>query len=187
MKLLTMILLALGLAMDAFAVSVSNGLCYRQLTAPKMLMIPLFFGVFQGVMPLLGCFAGGALSAAVMKWDHWIAFGLLAFIGGRMIHDTLREKSRPAECRSAEFTLRTLLMQSVATSIDALAVGVSFAMVRVNAPLASAVIAAVTFLCSLVGVLAGKRFGDAISGKAEIAGGVLLIGIGLEMLLEHLI
>ncbi len=187
MKLWTMILIALGLAMDAFAVSVSNGLCYRRLTAAQTLAIPLFFGVFQGVMPLLGCFAGGALSAAITKWDHWIAFGLLAAIGGRMIAGAVRELHGPSPRAVGEFSLRTLLLQAVATSIDALAVGVGFALVKVDALLASAVIAGVTFVCSLAGVLAGKRFGRLISGRAEIIGGALLIGIGFEILFEHLL
>ena len=187
MKLWTMLLLALGLAMDAFAVSVSNGLCYRRLTVVQTLAIPFFFGAFQGVMPMLGRFAGGAFSAAIMKWGHWIAFGLLAAIGGRMMVGAARGQDRPEGRSAREFRYRTLLFQALATSVDALAVGVSFALVETNATLASAVIAGVTFICSLAGVLIGKRFGAAASGRAEKAGGVLLIGLGVEILLEHLL
>ena len=183
MKLTTLIMLALGLAADAFAVSVSDGLSIKKLKKRHKLMIPLCFGAFQGIMPLIGCFAGGAFSGIIVRWDHWVAFGLLAFIGVRMTVEGLGGKEECAE----HFTYKLLLAQGVATSIDALAVGVSFALMRVNAPFACAVIAAVTFLCSAAGVAAGKLCGKKLGARTKIAGGIILVIIGIKILAEHLI
>jgi len=184
MKLPALLLLALGLSMDAFAVSVSDGLCFRKMSRRQRWVIPLLFGVFQGIMPLMGCLAGSSFSSMIIKWDHWIACGLLSFIGIRMILSGLRdEEKRQETC----FTYRTVLTQATATSIDALAVGVSFALMEVNAVFSSAIIAGVTFLCCLVGVLAGERFGSRLGCRAEILGGVVLTAIGIRILAEHLL
>lgn len=189
MGLGTLVILALGLSMDAFAVSVSDGMIYCDLKRRQILLIGLMFGLFQGIMPLIGYFAGSTFSGAIKAWDHWIAFFLLAVIGGKMILEALRDGNAIPEAAESEkiFSFKMLILQAVATSIDALAVGVSFALIEINQYFASLFIACITFICSLAGVLIGRRFGGRFRQKAEILGGVMLIGIGVKILVEHLI
>ena len=184
--MITILLIAVSLALDAFAVSVSSGISVPGFGWRQAVKMGTYFGGFQFAMPLIGWFLGSSVSRYIEAVDHWVAFGLLAFIGGRMIFDTLREKSRPAECRSAEFTLRTLLMQSVATSIDALAVGITLAFLKVNIWAAASFIGVTTFIISAAGVKIGHVFGEKYTNKAELAGGLILMGIGVKILLEHL-
>lgn len=177
--------LAFGLAMDAFAVSVTNGMCYRMNTAKNALSSGLAFGLFQGLMPLIGYFAGHTFSGAIERFDHWIALLLLSLIGGKMIYEAIRDGKKPENCPTRAFSVKTLTLQAVATSIDALAVGVSLGVMQVDIFLSVGIIAAITFLCSFTGVLIGKRFGGWLQDKAEILGGVILILIGANIFLEH--
>lgn len=188
MDLLTLFVLALGLSMDAFAVSVSNSMAYTDLRRGQGVLTSLSFGVFQGMMPVIGYFAGRAFAGVVSTFDHWIAFFLLGFIGGKMLVDAVREMRAPQEdAGPRSFSVRLMLLQAFATSIDALAVGVSFAALDVHIVAAAAFIACVTFVCCLFGHALGRRFGAWLGTRAQIFGGLILIGIGLKILIEHLI
>lgn len=186
MDWLTLLILAFGLSMDAFAVSVSNSMCFRGLRRAQAVLTSLSFGLFQGLMPTIGYLAGRAFAQAVSAIDHWVAFVLLGFIGGKMIWDAVKEMRAPHRDTEKSFSTRLMLVQALATSIDALAVGVSFAALEVNILAAASFIAGVTFVCCLIGHLLGKAFGGWLGGKAEVLGGVILIGIGLKILIEHL-
>ena len=183
----TVLVLAVALSMDAFAVSIINSMCYEDPGHKKAILTSLAFGVFQGVMPLIGYWAGSAFASAVSRVDHWIAFVLLAFIGGKMLWEAIREWNEPVHC-PVERTLtgKLILTQAVATSIDALAVGITFAFLRVDIMASVVVIGVTTFALSLVGVAVGHRFGARYEKPATVVGGVVLILIGLKILLEHL-
>ncbi len=189
MQLWELLLLALALAMDAFAVSVSDGICMKGLNKLKTLSIPLFFGVFQGLMPLIGYFAGSTFSDVIKNWDHWIAFALLSVIGGKMIIEAVRAMKQKDSCDGVgdSFSLRTVTLQAIATSIDALAIGISFAALGVNQYTSSLFIAVVTFICCLFGVILGKKFSSFLLKKAELIGGAILVLIGVKILIEHLL
>ena len=177
--------------MDAFAVSVSSGMCVAGLTFPYALRTALAFGLFQFAMPLAGFLVGSAFAAAISSWDHWIAFGLLSAVGGKMIWEAVTSKDI-ASCSDEErdrlnvLDLRVLLVLAVATSIDALAVGVSYSVIGVPILLASTIIGLITFALCLLGCEFGKRIGSRLERWAEVAGGVALIGIGLKILVGHL-
>lgn len=182
-----LIVLALGLSMDAFAVSVSNSLCCAGLTKRQAVQASGAYGFFQGLMPLLGCLAGTLFASIVQQWDHWLAFILLVLIGGKMLVEAIREmRSNEPESCPASLSGKQILIQAVATSIDALAVGVSLAALSVNIWSASALIAVITFACCLVGHAIGKRFGAMLGKKAEILGGTILVLLGVKILTEHL-
>ena len=186
MELSTLFFLALGLAMDASAVSISNGLCYRNIKNKQMFLTALTFGIFQGIMPVIGFYVGTFFSAAISSLDHWIALILLGFIGGNMIVETIKEFKKKEECSvGKDFTLRTLLLQGIATSIDALAVGVSFSVMQTNITIAALFIGVVTFCCCIIGALLGKKFGTYLKEGAKIFGGTILILIGVKIFLEH--
>ncbi|WP_367925955.1 manganese efflux pump MntP family protein [uncultured Ruthenibacterium sp.] len=187
MDLMTLFVLALGLSMDAFAVSISNTMCFTQLRRRQCVAASLSFGIFQGVMPTIGFFAGRAFAGFISSVDHWVAFVLLALIGGNMVREAIEEMRKPEECPlERNYTFKMMLAQAVATSIDALAVGVSLAALNVNIVAAAGFIAGVTFVCCLVGHFLGRRFGSLLGKRAEILGGLILIGIGLKILIEHL-
>lgn len=187
MDTLTLFILALGLSMDAFAVSVSNSMCFDGLRKKDALLTSFFFGLFQGVMPMIGFWAGRAFSEVINSFDHWIAFVLLAFIGGKMLFDALREWNEPAQCPvERRLSLKLMLVQAIATSIDALAVGVSFAALSVNIWAAAGFIAVTTFVCCVIGHAIGRKAGGLLGNWAQVAGGVVLVGIGAKILLEHL-
>lgn len=186
MSFLELFLIAVGLSADAFSVSVCKGLNMRKLNLKHAYVIALFFGVFQAVMPLLGYLLGTGFSEYIEKYDHWIAFVLLAFIGGKMALEAIREKDGKAEEKTDTLSIGELTVLAVATSIDALAVGITFAFLKVNILPSVLLIGVTTFALSLGGVLLGNRFGAKYKSKAEIAGGVILIFIGLKILLEHL-
>lgn len=186
MSFLELFLIAVGLSADAFSVSVCKGLNMRKLNLKHAYVIALFFGVFQAVMPLLGYLLGMGFSEYIEKYDHWIAFVLLAFIGGKMALEAIREKDGEAEEKTDTLSIGELTVLAVATSIDALAVGITFAFLKVNILPSVLLIGVTTFALSLGGVLLGNRFGAKYKSKAEIAGGVILILIGLKILLEHL-
>lgn len=182
----SLILIALGLSMDAFAVSVINGMCCRRSLGKNALACGLVFGFFQGAMPLLGYFLGHVFSDAVSAIDHWIALLLLGGIGGKMIFDSVRDRRSPPTCAvQKELDSKTLLLQAVATSIDAFAVGINLGILGANVLFAAGIIALVTCVCSFFGVLIGKVAGDVVKEKAEMLGGVILIITGLKIFGEH--
>ena len=185
MGFVELFLIGVGLSMDAFAVSVCKGLNMKTLNRKHALVIGLFFGGFQGIMPLLGWLLGKQFERYITAFDHWIAFVLLAFIGGKMVWEALHEDPEEV-CPQPRLDLKELFMLAVATSIDALAVGITFAFLQVNIWGAVSLIAATTFVLSVIGVWVGNRFGSRFQTKAEIAGGVILVLIGLKILQEHL-
>ena len=182
--MIEILLIAVSLALDAFAVSVSSGISVPGFGWKQAVKMGLYFGVFQAAMPLIGWFLGSSLSGYITAVDHWIAFGLLALIGGRMVWGTLKDGTE--EEVPADLSAGRLMMLAVATSIDALAVGVSMAFMKVDIAVAAAVIGLVAFVLSVVGGLAGRRLGNLFHQKAELVGGLVLIGIGLKILVEHL-
>lgn len=184
MDLITISLIAIGLAMDAFAVSIANGIAMKTLRVRHALLIASFFGGFQAVMPVIGWLAGISLKEILSSIDHWIAFGLLSAVGIKMIYESFKIKE--AEEEAQNLTIYLLLMLSIATSIDALAVGLSFAFLDISIFAPVLIIGIVTFVLSYLGVVIGNRFGHLFESKIEIVGGVVLIGIGLKILLEHL-
>ena len=182
-----LVLIGVGLSMDAFAVALCKGLSRRRVNYAHAAVIALFFGVFQAVMPLIGWVLGTQFARYITSVDHWIAFALLGYIGGKMIWDALHEAPETAPCAGeGRLDLKELLMLAVATSIDALAVGITFAFLQVSILPAVATIGLITFALSFAGVVVGNRFGTRFQKKAEIAGGVVLVLIGLKILLEHL-
>ena len=184
MGLVEIILIAVSLAMDAFAVSICKGLSMKKMDWKKAIIIGLYFGIFQAGMPVIGYFLGVGFEESIKFVDHWIAFGLLAFIGGNMIKEALSKNDEDEVDDSVDF--KTMIVLAIATSIDALAVGVTFAFLNVNILLAVALIGIITFVISCIGVKLGNVFGDKYEKKAEITGGIVLILIGLKILLEHL-
>ena len=199
MDIISIILIAVGLSMDAFAVSVTNGIIIRELKIGHALKVGLYFGVFQALMPLIGWLAGSQFKDYIVSVDHWIAFGLLAFIGGKMIKEACgedKEEDVEGMCEVAvsnqgtvcdnPLSMGRLIVLAVATSIDALAVGISFAFLRVSIIQSSALIGAITFAICFAGVYIGNKCGGLLEKKAEKVGGFILICIGLKILFEHL-
>ena len=184
MTLVEVFLVAFGLSMDAFAVAVCKGACAQRIDWKRNGMLALFFGLFQAGMPVIGYLLGSRFSNIIMKWDHWIAFGLLGAIGVKMIVDVLRKEEEPDVCRL--LTLREMLVLAVATSIDALAVGIALAMLQVNILSVASIVGVVTFVLSLAGVIIGNKFGSAFEKKAQFVGGVVLVLIGANILIQHL-
>lgn len=177
-------LIAVGLSMDAFAVSVCKGLGMRRLNMGQAAVIALFFGGFQALMPLIGWFVGAQFAHFVNAYAHWIAFALLAFVGGKMLRDAFHEEPEGEGAGGRKLDLGELFMLAIATSIDALAVGVSFAFLDVAIAPSVALIGVTTFVLSLVGVAVGHQFGSRWEKPATIVGGIVLIIIGLKVLLE---
>ena len=169
--------------MDAFAVSVCNGLAMPKCTFKKAAIVGLWFGGFQALMPAIGYVLGAQFQEAIASIDHWIAFVLLALIGGNMIHEALDNDEEEAD---ASLNVKTMFLLAVATSIDALAIGITFAFLKVNIIPAVCFIGIVTFIISFAGVKIGNVFGARYKNKAEIVGGIILILLGLKILLEHL-
>ncbi|MBQ7656848.1 MAG: manganese efflux pump [Clostridia bacterium] len=184
MDFLSLFLLAVGLSMDAFAVSICKGLALKKIRFSHALIVGLWFGGFQALMPLIGYFLGAQFKDAIAAYDHWIAFGLLALIGGNMIREAVFEKEQPETDSALSF--RSMLLLAIATSIDALAVGVTFAFLDVNIWSSVALIGVTTCVLSMIGVKVGSVFGAKYEKRAEIVGGVILILLGLKILLEHL-
>lgn len=188
MGIVELLLTAIALSMDAFAVSVCKGLGMRRMRYDQALVIGLYFGVFQALMPLLGWLLGTSFSKYIQAFDHWIAFVLLAFIGGKMLWDAFHEKdAEAAEKADAKLDHKELFMLAIATSIDALAVGIAFACLDVAIWSSISIIGCVTLVLSFLGVWIGNRFGNRFEKKAEIAGGIVLILIGIKILADHLI
>lgn len=183
MTLTELLIIAIGLSMDAFAVSIGKGLSLRSVRLRHYLLAGLWFGGFQALMPLVGYACGVSFAEAVASIDHWIAFVLLAIIGGKMVRDAL---SGEEESSDADFSVRTMFLLAVATSIDALAVGVSFAFLHVDLTRSVITIGLTTALFSAAGVQIGHLFGNRWRSHAELLGGVVLISMGLKILVEHL-
>lgn len=188
MGFVELFLIAVGLSMDAFAVSVCKGLCMKRLNMRQAAVIALFFGGFQALMPLVGWALGTQFEAYITPVDHWIAFVLLGIIGGKMLWDAFHEDDPEDMACPADgkLDLRELVMLAVATSIDALAVGITFAFLRVDIVVSVGLIGITTFVLSIVGVAVGHRFGAKYEKTASVVGGAVLILIGLKILLEHL-
>lgn len=204
MSILSIILTGVGLAMDAFAVSVAKGISLTKVRIKDAIRISIFFGVFQGIMPLIGWGVGRYFADYIKAFDHWIAFILLGVIGGKMIFEAIKErntekaevaatmevnKKREKEFltlrRKEELGYKNLIVLAIATSIDALAVGVSFAFLGISIVQSVLIISIITFLLCFFGVIIGEKLGDIFKNYAEIIGGVILILIGLNILLEH--
>ena len=183
MSLAELFILAVGLSMDAFAVAVCKGLALGKVRFRQMLIPGLWFGVFQALMPLIGWFLGSRFEKYIVSVDHWIAFVLLAGIGVNMIREALKDEDSDQD---ASLSLKAMLPLAVATSIDALAVGITFAFLQVRIVPAVSFIGCITFLLSMLGVKIGSVFGARYRKGAEIAGGVILILLGVKILLEHL-
>ena len=183
MGLIELFLIAVGLSMDAFAVSVCKGLAMPKCTFKKAAIVGLWFGGFQALMPAIGYILGAQFQEAIASIDHWIAFVLLALIGGNMIHEALDNDEEEAD---ASLNVKTMFLLAVATSIDALAIGITFAFLKVNIIPAVCFIGIVTFIISFAGVKIGNVFGARYKNKAAIVGGIILILLGLKILLEHL-
>lgn len=181
---LEVIVISIGLAMDAFAVSVCKGLAMQKLNFKKMIIIALYFGAFQGIMPLIGFLLGSNFESLVTKIDHWIAFVLLSFLGIKMINDALK-----SDCECENFNdsvdFKTMVVLAIATSIDALAVGITFAFLKTNLLAVVLSIGLITFVLSAIGVWIGNKFGNKYEKKAQIVGGLILIVMGIKILFEH--
>jgi len=184
MDSITIVIIAVGLAMDAFVVSIISGSAYKQLHVRHALRMAMFFGAFQAFMPLVGSLAGLTLREYIAHYDHWIAFGLLAAVGGKMIYESFKIKS--VEENPDPSNIFVLLVLSVATSIDALAVGITLSLLAGSIVVAVIIIGLITFVLSYLGVYIGKRFGHFFESKMEALGGIILIGIGTKVLIEHL-
>ena len=185
MDLVSIVLISIGLAMDAFAVSVCKGLSMKKLEIKKTIIIGLYFGLFQGLMPVIGYLLGIKFSSFVESVDHWIAFVLLGFIGFKMIKESLSKE----ECSKIDddVSFKNMVVLAIATSIDALAVGITFAFLKTNyVAISFVLIGVITFILSMLGVKIGNVFGSKYEKKAEFAGGLILVLLGIKILLEHL-
>ena len=184
MDILTTLLIALGLAMDCFTVSITSGIIIQNLKVRHAVKIALFFGLFQAFMPCIGWLAGVGMKNFITGFDHWIAFGLLTLVGGKMIYESFQMEGEKKE--SNPLNIYVLLMLSIATSIDALAIGVTLAFLSIVIIMPVAIIGAVTFIVSFLGIYAGNKFGRIFGSKMEAVGGLVLIAIGVKILINHL-
>lgn len=183
MGAIEILLISIGLAMDAFAVSVCKGLAMKKMSWKKAIIIGLYFGIFQVVMPVIGYFLGTTFERFITNVDHWVAFILLVGIGINMVKEAFDKES---ENRNDNVDMKTMLVLSIATSIDALAIGITFACLKIHIVMPVITIGLITFIISVIGVKIGNQFGDKYGKKAEIMGGVILILLGIKILLEHL-
>ena len=181
MNIIDILVIGVGLSMDAFAVSICKGLAMKKMNVKKALVCSLYFGVFQALMPLIGFLLGSGFKNVVSSIDHWIAFVLLGIIGINMI-----KEAKSCDVVNDSMDVKTMLTLAVATSIDALAIGVTFAFLKVSIIPAVSIIGLITFVCCFIGVKLGSAFGEKLKSKAEIMGGVMLILIGTKILIEHL-
>lgn len=188
MNIVTILLIALGLAMDAFAVSVATGFSATRFRLVPALRMAISFGFFQAIMPLIGWYAGQGLRTLISGVDHWIAFALLAAVGGKMIYESrhIRDDEEEQRDHDGSVSFCRLMFLSVATSIDALAVGLSLSFLNVAIALPATVIGIVTLILSLAGVYIGRRVGHLFENKIELIGGLILVGIGIKIVIEHL-
>ena len=183
MNIISIIVIAVGLSMDSFAVSVSNGISKNKLVFKHNVIIALWFAIFQAGMPLLGWFAGISFAEYIKTADHWIAFVLLSFIGIKMIYESYKSKGNS---KQSELNFLTITAQAFATSIDAFIIGISFAFIEISICLSIIIIGFITFIFSITGFCLGKRYGKKVSKHAELIGGIILILLGIKILIEHL-
>ena len=183
MGTIELLLLSIGLAMDAFAVSICKGISMKKMNWKKAVIIGIYFGGFQALMPVIGYFLGTAFESIITNIDHWVAFILLGIIGGNMIKESFGNESE--NCND-DVGFKTMIILAIATSIDALAVGITFAFLKVNLVAAISMIGVITFALSVVGTKIGNKFGDKYESKAELVGGIILVLLGIKILLEHL-
>lgn len=187
--IITLFLLGVGLAMDAFAVAICKGLSMKKVKTKNAIIVGLFFGGFQAFMPFLGWLLGSQFEQYIVSVDHWIAFGLLGIIGGKMLYEAIKgeeECDHDHSIKEEILDIKELFILAIATSIDALAVGITFAFLKYPVGLSVTIIGITTFVISVAGVYIGNFFGEKFKKKAEIAGGIILVGIGVKILLEHL-
>lgn len=184
MGILELLLISIGLGMDAFAVSVCKGVSMKKMSWEKAIIIALYFGGFQMFMPVMGYLLGKGFEQIIVNFDHWFAFAFLSIIGGNMIKESCSDES---ENINDNIDVKTMLIMAIATSIDALAVGITFAFLKVNLIIAVSLIGIITFVLCVVGTKIGNKFGDKYGGRAELMGGVILILIGVKILWEHLL
>ena len=189
MGLVELMLMGVGLAMDAFAVSICKGLAMRKVNKKQCFVIALFFGGFQALMPFFGWLLGSQFADKISAIDHWIAFVLLAYIGGKMMAEAISEKDEVVEIDQMDppLDIKEMFILAIATSIDALAVGITFSFLEVNIVEAITIIGLVTAVISAIGVFVGNIFGNKYKAKAELVGGLILVLLGLKILTEHLL
>ncbi len=183
MNFVEILLIGIGLAMDAFAVSIGKGLSMKKMNWKKAIIVGLYFGIFQGLMPIIGFFLGYSFESLVRQIDHWIAFFLLVAIGMNMVREALKKDE---EGRNDSVAFKVMIILAIATSIDALTIGITFAFLQVNILTSALIIGVITFLISILGVKIGNKFGSKYESKSEAIGGLILILMGLKILLEHL-
>ena len=181
MTILQLIILAVGLSMDAFAVSICKGLELKDINYNKSIKIALYFGLFQGLMPLIGYLLGNIFKDVIINLDHWLAFGLLSFIGINLIKDSNTEIEI-----NDKIDFKSMILLSIATSIDALAVGITLSVLKINIIISVLIITIITFINCFIGTILGNKLGNKISKSAKIIGGIILIITGLKILIEHL-
>lgn len=190
MSFLSVFIIGIGLSMDAFAVSLAKGFCLKKDILKYAFKISFLFGVFQAIMPLIGWFAGTYFENYIKSIDHWIAFILLGFLGGKMILESIKEFNSNDEselaCDRDTLSFKSLIVLAVATSIDALAVGISFGFLNVNIIPSILIIGLTTFILCFIAVVIGKKLGESLQKYSELIGGVILVIIGIKILLEHL-
>ena len=189
MTLLSLFSIAVGLAMDAFAVTITNSMSYKKSVVRFGIISAFAFGLAQGIMPIIGWLAGQMFLSVISRYDHYIALILLSIIGVHMIIEAVKElKEGDIEITNKKTTtsFKIIFLQAIATSIDALAVGISFAALQINIVFASIIIAVVTFIICVVGIFIGKKIGELLKGKAEVFGGIVLILIGIKTFVEHM-
>lgn len=183
MGIVEIILLSIGLGMDAFAVAICKGITMKKMNWKKAFIIGLYFGGFQALMPILGYSLGTIFGNAIINLDHWVAFILLGIIGGNMIKDSF---SKECDDFDDDISFKIMIILAIATSIDALAIGITFAFLKVNLILAISIIGIITFILSIIGTKVGNKFGNKYEKKAELIGGIILILLGTKILLEHI-
>ena len=187
MGVMELVLMGAGLAMDAFAVAVCKGLAMRKVNKKQCFLIALFFGGFQGLMPFIGWVLGNQFAGYISAIDHWVALVLLGYIGGKMIWEAVKERKEDVEIQEMDppLSIKELLMMSIATSIDALAIGITFSFLDVNIMQAVSIIGVITFILSGAGVFVGNIFGSKYKSRAEFIGGLILVILGVRIFLEH--
>ena len=187
MNIAEVIFMAIALAMDALAVSICKGMTIKKLTIEHTLKCGLYFGGFQAAMPIAGYFIGKTFANVISSFDHWVVFGILTALGLNMIIGVIREKEEEKKKHTSDFSHKTMFVLAIATSIDAMAIGVSLSVMQSGIWINAGIIGAITFAIKVIGVYVGNRFGNKLGSKAELIGGFILIGVGLRVLIEHLI
>ncbi len=187
MTYIEIIVIAIALAMDAFAASISKGICIKNISKKQSLIIALFFGGFQAIMPIIGYFLGIRFIDIISKFDYIVAFSLLSIIGIKMILEVLFKNENDEYCKINQFLIKDIFYLAIATSIDALAIGVAFSINQINIYVSAAIIGIITFMISYSGVYIGRSFGNKYEKRAEISGGVILILLGIRILVSHFV